>query len=151
MKAKPSVIILLLALSGGLLLPESAFAIQTHGAPEGLYIHQIGHVLFASAMLGFAWRIGQSRLRRDTAWRLMSCGAVLLALWNGWAFSGHFFRSNTLWAGHAVPSDHGMALVVYYSQMDHLLCVPALLCIYFALRKMTAASRKFSPQEQERT
>ena len=126
-------------------MPSPAQALQTHGAPEGLYVHQIGHVLFAIAMLGFALRIRQSRLREEKSWRMMSVGALLFALWNGWALTGHFL---TL---HVSPQDfirdsHGMksALLLqepmnglyYILKMDHLICLPALILIYLALRRM---------------
>ncbi len=64
-------------------------AIQSHGQPEGLYAHQIGHLLFGLAMVGFAVRILISRLARQKPWRQMAIGSFLLACWNGWAFIAH--------------------------------------------------------------
>jgi len=126
-------------------LAAPALAIQTHGAPEGLYVHQIGHVLYGLAMLGFAIRIRVSRLAPRKSWKLMSLGAFLLFCWNGWAFIGHVLDMR-------IPSidfllnEQGikMGLVLrtpvdwlyYLFKMDHLICVPALLCIYLSLQRM---------------
>ncbi len=127
------------------IMPETAHALQTHGAPEGLYVHQIGHVLFAIAMIGFALRIRQSRLNEEKAWRMMSVGALLFALWNGWALAGHFL---TLYVAPQdfIRDSHGMksALILqepmnvlyYILKMDHLICLPALILIYLALKRM---------------
>jgi len=136
---------------GGFLLPQSAWAIQTHAAPEGLYIHQIGHVLFALAMLGFAYRIRNSRLRREKSWQLMAIGSGLLGLWNGWAFVGHFMGVGNIWIQDKFDIYPGLHVLAYYAQMDHLLCVPALFCIYLALRKMTLDFRKRHKHETERS
>jgi hypothetical protein len=122
-----------------------AFAIQLHGPPEGLYVHQIGHVLYGLAMLGFAFRIRVSRLGKRKSWQLMALGAFLLAGWNGWAFIAHILDIQ-------IPSidfllnEQGikMGLILrtpvdwlyYLFKMDHLICVPALLCIYLSLRRM---------------
>jgi hypothetical protein len=127
------------------LLASPALAIQSHGPPEGIYVHQIGHVLYGLAMLGFAFRIRVSRLGKRKSWRLMSLGAFLLACWNGWAFIAHILNRK-------VPSidfllnEQGikMGLILqtpvdwlyYLFKMDHLICVPALLCIYLSLRRM---------------
>ena len=128
-------------------IPTPALALQTHAAPEGLYVHQVGHVLFAIAMLGFAFRIRQSRLSKEKSWRLMSTGAVLFALWNGWAFLGHILEiliplthfsrdSNGL---KSILTLHSPLDVFYYLlKMDHVICFPALVFIYIALRQMTA-------------
>ncbi len=136
---------------GGLFLPESVWAIQNHAAPEGLYIHQIGHILFALAMLGFAFRIRNSRLRREKSWQLMAVGSALLGLWNGWAFAGHFLRVENVWIQDKFAAYPGLHVLAYYAQMDHLLCVPALFCIYLALKKMTLEFRKRHKHETKRS
>ena len=129
----------------GLVFPLPAFALQTHIAPEGLYVHQIGHILFALAMLGFAVRIHGSQLYRKQCWKLMFAGAILFALWNCWAFCGHLLgllvpRSDFLQDAGNLTSilllRSSIDVLYYLFKFDHLLCIPALACIYFALRKM---------------
>lgn len=128
-------------------IPTPALALQTHAAPEGLYVHQVGHVLFAIAMLGFAFRIRQSRLSKEKSWRLMSTGAVLFALWNGWAFLGHIlesfipvthFRRGSAGLKSILDVYSPVDVLYYLFKMDHFICFPALLFIYIALKKMTA-------------
>ena len=137
-------------------IPNPAHATQTHAAPEGLYVHQVGHVLFAIAMFGFAFRIRQSRLSKETSWRLMSTGAVLFGLWNGWAFFGHILES-LIPLTHFSRGSAGLKSILevyssidvfyYLFKMDHFICVPALIFIYLALRKMTGQPAASSGNE----
>lgn len=122
-----------------------ALALQTHGEPEGLYAHQIGHVLYFLAMAGLVYKIRISQLWASSAWRWIAGGGFLLALWNIWAFVGHV-------AAILLPRDHFIGSVetgytaltmvsvldylYWFLRMDHLLCVPALICIYIGLRQM---------------
>ncbi len=127
-------------------MPAPAYAIQAHGAPEGLYVHQIGHILFAVAMTGFALRIRKSRLGMEKAWQYMSNGALLFALWNGWAFLGHIldklmppgdFCTGSTGLQSLIAVHSPIDLLYYVFKMDHLLCIPALVYVYLALRLMT--------------
>lgn len=127
---------------------EPAYGIQTHKAPEGLYIHQIGHILFGASMAGFMWRIKRSRLYSNKAWKYMAKGAFLLAVWNVWAFSGHVIEE-IIPASQFITESHGMksALIKqsYFEflycilKMDHLVCVPAIIFIYLALRELASS------------
>jgi hypothetical protein len=139
----PALLLFLLAEAA---CPLSARALQAHAAPEGLYVHQIGHILFTLAMIGFALRIRSSRLYRQKSWRLMALGSVLFALWNIWAFCGHVVALMVPPGDFSLDShvlDSYLLLrapvdVLYYIlKLDHLLCIPALFCFYLALRKMT--------------
>lgn len=125
-----------------LLSAPAAHALQTH-AYEGLYLHQLAHLFFLAAMIFFALRIQQSRLAVRRPWRLMAAGAWLLALWNIWAFGGHFVEvlvpeeALLRESGRLVPR---IALVSWYElvyfivKMDNLLAVPAVFCFYFGMR-----------------
>ncbi len=133
-----------------LVAPSPVFALQTHGG-EGPYLHQMAHLLFLAAMVLFAWRIQQSRLIVHRPWRLMAAGAWLLALWNLWAFVGHFIEdampatSLLQEPGQAVP---WLALVswrevaYFVVKMDHLLAVPAIFCFYFGMRGIYRSIRQ---------
>lgn len=125
-----------------LAMPDPAFALQTH-AYEGLYLHQLAHLFFLAAMIFFALGIQQSRLVRHRSWRLMAAGGWLLALWNIWAFGGHFVEvlvpeESLLSApGHMVPRLAFVSwreILYYLVEMDHLLAVPAIFCFYFGMR-----------------
>ena len=98
-------------------IPTPAHAIQTHAAPEGLYVHQVGHVLFA------LWN----------GWAFF--GHILESL----IPLTHFSRGS---AGLKSILDVNSSIdVLYYLfKMDHFICFPALVFIYIALRQMTAQS-----------
>lgn len=125
--------------------PENAFAIQAHGASEGIFVHLGGHVLFGLAMAGLGYRIHATRLHEIRAWRQMACGAWLLTAWNIWAIAGHII-SLYIPASHFIRLGGNIApdfLVVswldaayYVLRMDHILCVPALFCFYLGLKDL---------------
>ncbi|MEW6595509.1 MAG: hypothetical protein AB1413_11635 [Thermodesulfobacteriota bacterium] len=123
-------------------VPAPAFALQTH-AYSGFYLHQIAHLFFLAAMVFFALGIRRSRFALRRPWRLMAAGAWLLALWNLWAFGGHFVEvlvpesSLLRETGRLVPRIALVSwreLAYFIIKMDHLLAVPALFCFYFGMR-----------------
>ncbi len=89
----------------------------------------------------------------------MAIGAVLFALWNGWAFLGHILDRlipqtdfSTGPAGlQSVLDIHTPIDGLYYIfKMDHLLCVPALLFIYLSLKRMTRKAGAPTGEEEGR-
>jgi hypothetical protein len=135
----PALLLLLL-----LSWPRAAWALQTHGY-KGLYVHQIAHILFLVAMIAFAYRLRISRLTAQRSWRWLSHGALLLGLWNAWAFIGHFIAlavpesSILTLEGEIVPSlriASWRETAYYVFKMDHLLSVPAVVFFYLGLREM---------------
>lgn len=131
-------------------------AIQAHGSPEGLYAHQIGHLLFGLAMVGFAVRILISKLTEEKSWQWMAIGALMLACWNGWAFVAHFLEeaiplANFQLNGKGVKVGLWMNSPIewfyYLFKMDHLVSIPALLFIYLALRRMNGHSSTLASEE----
>lgn len=126
-----------------------AHAIQVHPAPEGFYIHQAGHILFLAAMLGFSYKIHRSVLATQKGWRYIIYGALCLAFWNCWAFSGHivtlFVSQNTLISNSGSRqsvflANSSLDVAHYILKMDHFFCVPALIFLYLGLRHLLAAS-----------
>ena len=126
-----------------LLLPaRAAHALQTHPY-DGLYLHQIAQLFLLAARLSFALRIQHSRLAVRRPWRWMAAGAWLLALWNVWAFGGHFIEA-------AVPEEamlrepgqlaprllvvSWLELAYVVAKLEHLLVVPAVFSFYLGLR-----------------
>ena len=156
---RPGVAASFLLLVCGLLLPPStAFAIQTHAAPEGLYVHQVGHIVYTIAMAGLAYGIWKSELNTKPGWRLLSWGAVLLAVWNIWAFCGHIVEVS-------IPADHFAGEIAHRNKvvlmktwldycyfilkMDHFVCVPALIFFYLGLKRMQSHSARHPSEKQE--
>lgn len=148
-----SCLLLLLSVLG--LLPAPVWAIQTHGDPEGLYIHQLGHLLFLAAMVYIIWQIHRRKLTDHLGFRQLMRGAYLLAAWNLVAFIGH-------WAEEKLPREVFLpgagyffrqleirdlkALVYYLAKLDHLILVPALFFFYQGLRTF----RRQPPPQEER-
>ena len=133
---------------------ETAFALQTHSAPEGLYAHQLAHLFFILCMGSFAYRIHRTRLHRHRGWIFFALGGILLMSWNLWAFTGHVItlfiskENFILPEGHLVPLLHITSwkeILYYVLKLDHLLSVPALVCFYLGLKSMLT----MFPQESD--
>jgi cyanate permease len=125
-----------------LLFPEPLLAVQTHGAPEGLYAHQMGHAAFLAAMI-YIWL--RTRSRTGPGWRLIRLSFVFFALWNINTFLVHAIEASlslSQFQGYSegqaqffVPRS-GMDVYFYFGKMDHLLCAPATLLLGLGLRRL---------------
>jgi hypothetical protein len=62
------------ALAWSALHPQAALAIQTHGHPEGLYVHQMAPVLFAGAAIFLIYRLQREGLWQVRGFRLLGWG-----------------------------------------------------------------------------
>ena len=124
-----------------------AWATQTHGEPEGLYVHQAAHVFFIFAMGLLIYWLRQRKLVREKAWRYIQYSAMLFILWNINTFGVHFLdeqvdliRTRKLDTWHfQIDTAEGRAWlgrIYYLAKMDHLLCVPALLYLYLGLKRL---------------
>lgn len=136
-----------LAVLAGWLCPEAALAVQEHGAPEGIYLHQGAHLFFVASMGLLIYWLRQRRLVREPGWRYIQYAALLFIIWNLDAFAAHFLdeQSDIL---DMLPAGFGklrieigdypaaLAWVYYFAKLDHLLCVPAMLFLYAGLRRL---------------
>jgi hypothetical protein len=136
-----------LAAFAGWLFPEAALAVQEHGAPEGIYLHQGAHLFFVASMGLLIYWLRQRRLVRQPGWRCIQYAAFFFILWNLDAFAAHFLDEqsdilDTLPAGSGQLrieiGDYPVALAWFYyiAKLDHLLCVPAMLFLYAGLRRL---------------
>lgn len=124
-----------------------AQAVQLHGGLEGLVVHQIGHILFAGGML-FLIIIGRLNHWRGAGWDRFRCFLGLTVLWNVLTFTGHWLRllvddGKFVRLGGKVVGfrvDSFADIVFYLASLDHLLLLPALLCLAVALRQWKQAS-----------
>jgi hypothetical protein len=127
------------------LFPTPALAIQIHGPPEGIYVHQAAHVCFFVAMLYFAFELRRSHLAAQRGFRLMAWACLFFALWNLDAFVGHWTES--LLSPEAfigqfqdfsqrIVLSSPSAVVFYLAKFDHLILLLALLLFYLGLRKL---------------
>jgi hypothetical protein len=134
----------LIGLAASLTLgPLPAFAIQTHGHPEGLYAHQMGHIIFLAAMIYVCWQIWQRHLGSRPGFRCLFWACSLFAAWNLLTFWGHWAEEGLDPA--AIDSRAGYlfrqlhindlnGLIYYLATLDHLILIPALWLFYLALR-----------------
>jgi len=136
-----------LAVLAGWLVPLSALAVQEHGAPEGLYTHQGAHLFFVASLGLLIYRLRQRQLVREAGWRWIQYAALFFILWNIDAFTAHLMDEQlglvdiAPAGGWMVRIDAGdfppaLAMLYYAAKLDHLLCVPAMLFLYFGLRRL---------------
>jgi len=137
--------ILLIALI--LLFAEPALATQAHGEPEGLYAHQLGHLFFIISMGVLIFWLRERQLVQAPGWRYIQYAALFFILWNVDAFFVHLVDEQlaviesqriNLWEIKLTSTvDSNILIWLYYiAKLDHLLCVPALLFLYFGLRRL---------------
>jgi hypothetical protein len=138
--------LLLLALT---VFPGNAWAVQTHGAPEGLYVHQLAHIFYTAAMGYLFWGIRQSAFR-SPGWRFLQIFCVFMVLWNVVAFTGHSLASYvdsadfTRETGYLSTQLQGpltsVKLWFYFTKLDHLFSVPSLFFLYLGMKGIYRSS-----------
>ncbi len=124
-----------------------AWATQTHGEPEGLYVHQAAHVFFFFAMGLLIYWLRQRNLVKEKAWRYIQYSAILFILWNIDTFAVHtldelvhLIRTHKPDPWHLqIDTAEGLSFLgklYYLGKLDHLLCVPALIYLYLGLKRL---------------
>jgi len=122
---------------------DSAWALQSHSAPEGLYVHQMAHILFMGALGYLYWHTRRSQVFISKGWKYLQFFCVLLICWNLLAFVGHeafeYLSSADFIAQHSWKEQLAAPLsfikVLYFiTKMDHFFNVPALLALVISLR-----------------
>lgn len=143
MKNRRSFAILTFILLMALIEPGNAWALQSHGPPEGRYVHQMAHLLFMGSLLYLYWHTRHTPALASRGWKYLQIFCIIFALWNILAFIGHealelltpadFIEVNGLKERIAGPIN--MVKIIYFiTKMDHLLYVPALLALVISLR-----------------
>jgi hypothetical protein len=120
------------------------WATQTHGEPEGLFVHQLAHLFFIISMGLLIYWLRRRNLVQQKAWRFIQYGAMLFILWNIDTFCVHLLdeqvdmiRIRQLDAWHLqIDTAAWYGLIYYIARLDHLLCVPAMLCLYLGLKRL---------------
>jgi hypothetical protein len=127
--------------------PRTAWALQTHGDPEGLHVHQLAHGFFAFSMLLLIYWLRKWGLGALAGWRAIRYSALFFILWNINAIVGHWLEELTQLLAirrvdlltleiTAAPGHEWLAYLYYLTKLDHLLCVPALFCLMLGLRRL---------------
>lgn len=153
MRWKSRLLLYFLGISGlVLMVPGPAAATQVHVPSEGLYAHQVAHLFFALSMALLIYWLRQRQLVKERGWRLIQLAALFFIIWNVDAFFVHIFddRSDlfrTIDGGtwHASiefdPHLELPAMLYYLGKMDHLLCAPGMILLYFGLRSLLREAR----------
>ena len=127
--------------------PDHALATQAHGAPEGVYAHQLAHIFFIISMGFLIHWLRERKLVKESGWRFIQYAAFFLIFWNIDAFIVHlladqleiiqvnrirmeYVQINALKGGKILET------LYYIAKLDHLLCVPALFFLYLGLRRL---------------
>ncbi|MEK6777957.1 MAG: hypothetical protein AABY87_13935 [bacterium] len=128
-----------------------ALAVQEHGGAEGLYSHQMAHLVFFSAMIYLCIRLVRSGESVRKGWRWIFFSALLFACWNAdtffvhqyrevidpQTFSGNFFDQPWTFNAHSVPD-----LLYYLGTYDHILSFSALLLFFIGIRGLIKVQRE---------
>ena len=132
-------------------MPEQSFAIQAHGAPEGLYVHQMAHLLFSAALGYLFWDTKRSGFS-GRGWTYLRIFCVLTILWNLLAIVGHaaaeILHSESYTNGgeylyRAVQFPLTFVELIYYiAQLEHLVMVPGMIFLVLSLRYFYKDSMK---------
>lgn len=122
---------------------ENAWALQSHSTPEGIYVHQMAHVLFMGALAYLYWHTRRSPVFISRGWKYLQIFCILLFCWNLLAFTGHEaldhlspadFIDKDSWNEQIAPPLSFLKILYYITKMDHFLNVPALVALVVSLR-----------------
>lgn len=122
---------------------ENAWALQSHGPPEGIYVHQMAHLLFMGALGYLYWHTRKSPAIESKGWKYLQIFCFFLIAWNIIAFTGHQafgllspsdFIDKGNWKEQLAPPITGVKVLYYITKMDHFLNVPGLLALVISLR-----------------
>ncbi|WP_232370834.1 hypothetical protein [Desulfogranum marinum] len=134
-----------------LLVPDHAWALQPHGAPEGLYVHQMSHVLFTGALIYLYWHTRRTPELSNKGWHYLQLFCILFAGWNMLALVGHEsarllnpsdFIDKASWNEQVAGPITPIKMVYFITKMDHLLYVPALLALVIGLRSLSKDAQR---------
>jgi len=134
-------------LLGLLLDADAALATQAHGSPEGIYAHQIAHIIFAFSMGILIYWLRERNLVKEAGWQLIQYAALFFILWNIDTIAVHFLDEQIdiiqvkridfwLMQINANNGQRSLETLYYFVKLDHLLCVPGMLLLYFGLRRL---------------
>jgi hypothetical protein len=126
-------------------LPRTALALQPHGPPEGLYVHQIAHILFAGAMMFLLYYLRKEQL--PGLWWFTWAG-ILFILWNLNALVGHTaevyvetkdFLGTPAHLSRRLLMSGPVTWTYYITKLDHLILLPAFILMYLGIKALAQA------------
>lgn len=126
-----------------LLKPENCYALQSHGAEEGLYVHQMAHILFMAALAYLYWHTRITADLVSKGWRYLRLFCIFFFCWNLVAFVGHCagralqpedIINQGTWRVQLLLPLTKLKLFYYLAKMDHFFSVPAFFFLLLSLR-----------------
>jgi hypothetical protein len=147
-------------IAAAIFCPAPAWATQTHGGLEGLYVHQFAHLFFAFSMGLLIYWLRIRQLVASAAWCSIQYAALFFIAWNCDAMVSHWLvEQSGLIAVRDVGGMHiqiatpqGMdwiAIVYYFTKLDHLLCVPALIFLFLGLKRLLKNAQQVDAIENQ--
>ena len=134
-----------------ILLPGDALALQVHGEPEGVYVHQMAHLHYIFALGYFFWDIRRTSFT-GRGWRYLQLFCVLMTCWNIIAFLGHLAEAyldpqsllqTDCYLQVRLLSPFTLNKYLYFiTKLDHLIYVPALFFLFVGLRSFYLSAAK---------
>lgn len=122
---------------------DNCWALQSHGAPEGIYVHQMAHLLFMGSLGYLYWHTRKSPVIESKGWKYLQIFCFFLIIWNLVAFTGHHafgnlapadFIAKGTWKEQLAPPVTPLKLLYYITKMDHVLNVPGLFALLISMR-----------------
>jgi hypothetical protein len=134
-----------------LLQPTLVFATQTHGGPEGLFVHQFAHLFFIFSMGLLIYWLRKRQLVSSEGWRYIQYAALFFIVWNLDAVFSHWLLEQSGLVAVENLDDMQMQIttpqgfdwladIYYLSKLDHLLSVPAMVFLLIGLRRLYKSS-----------
>jgi hypothetical protein len=134
-------------IAAAIFFPATAWATQTHGGLEGLYVHQFAHLFFAFSMGLLIYWLRKRQLVASAAWRSIQYAALFFIAWNCDAMVSHWLVEQsglivvrTVEGMHIqISTPQGMnwlSIIYYLTKLDHLFCVPALIFLFLGLKRL---------------
>ena len=142
-----------------ILWPASAWATQTHGGLEGLFVHQLAHLFFAFSMGLLIFWLRKWRLTVSVGWRYIQYAAFFFIAWNLDTMASHWLQEQSGMIEvqniaslrmHIITANGRQWLqeVYYLTKLDHLLCVPALIFLFLGFRRLLHLALSQSGHEE---
>lgn len=150
-------VVLLMGICSVFLPAGNALATQGHAGSEGVWVHQFAHLFFMLSMVLLIYWLRRAALVKTPGWRYIQYAALFFIFWNIDTLLVHFLdeQVSTVTVKHLAAlriridttGDRPWLAVLYYlAKLDHLLCVPAMVCLLQGLRHML---REIPPQGSE--
>lgn len=142
-----------------LMRPVMAFAVQSHGGMEGLFVHQFAHLFFTFSMGLLIYWLRKRHLVASKGWRYIQYAAIFFIAWNLDAFFSHWILEqsdlitveNTSGFKIHITTSEGISWlshIYYFTKLDHLLCVPAMLFLFLGLRRLYQSSFSMNDHQE---